>query len=193
MKEKILKSLFGCFFTLSLALSVFAQGTTSRITGTVTDNTGAVVPGATVSLIDEARGTNVNTTTGNNGNYTFDLIDAGTYTVSVEKEGFKKVVSSKNAVNLNVPATVNFSLEIGDVSAVVNVENTAEAVQTSTSGNIGTTIEEKTIEAVPIVGLRGRNPLDLVEFQPRVIVGTNTGGCVHVLDSRDRAFIFTLD
>lgn len=187
------------FSTLTLCLifclgSVsLGQGTTSRITGTVTDNTGAVVPGATVTLIDEARGTSVKTNTGANGTYTFDLIDAGVYTVSVEKDGFKKVVSTRNTVNVNIPATVNFALEIGDVSVVVNVENTAEVVQTSTSGNLGTTIEEQTIQAVPIVGLRGRNPLDVVDFQPGVSVGANTGGGVHINGSRDRAFNYTLD
>ncbi|MGI8543785.1 MAG: TonB-dependent receptor domain-containing protein [Aridibacter sp.] len=88
---------------------------------------------------------------------------------------------------------MNFSLEVGDVSIVVNVENTAELVQTSTSGNLGTTIDERTIEAVPIVGLRGRNPLDIVEFQPGVTVGANTGGGVHVNGSRDRSWNYTLD
>ncbi len=178
---------------LSLVSSVSAQGTTSRVTGNVTDSAGAVVPGAMVVLTNEATKTSLTTTTGDNGGYAFDLIQIGTYTVSVEKEGFKKVVSTKNVVNVNLPTTVNFSLEIGDVSAIVNVENTAELVQTSTSGNLGTTIEEEVIEAVPIVGVRGRNPLDLVDFQPGVNVGSNTGGGVHVNGSRDRSFNFTLD
>jgi len=178
---------------LCFASSLYAQGTTARLTGTVTDGSGAVVPGATVTLTNEGTKTSLTTTTSDRGRYTFDLIQAGTYTVSAEKEGFKKVVSAKNAVNINLPTTVNFKLEIGDVSAIVNVENTAEVVQTSTSGNLGTTIDEKTIEAVPIVGLRGRNPLDVVDFQPGVTVGANTGGGVHVHGSRDRSFNFTLD
>lgn len=178
---------------LSFAASVSGQGTTSRLTGTVKDGTGAVVAGATVSLTNEARGTNLTTTTSESGTFTFDLIQIGTYTVSAEKEGFKKVVSTNNVVNVNQPTTVDFMLEVGDVSIVVNVENTAEVVQTSTSGNLGVTIEEKTIEAVPIVGLRGRNPLDIVDFQPGVAVGSNTGGGVHVNGSRDRSFNYTLD
>lgn len=189
-------------FFISLTVFVFlvgfvshslAQGTTSRFTGTVTDSSGAAVAGATVILSDQARSISLTTTTGNNGNYNFDLIQVGTYTVSVEKSGFKKFVSSNNVVNINQPATVNVVLEVGDVTAVVSVENTAEQVQTSTSGNIGTTIEQKAIESLPIVGLRGRNPLDLVEFQPGVVVGANTGGGVHVNGSRDRAFNYTLD
>ncbi len=173
--------------------SILAQGTTSRFTGTVTDSTGAVVPGALVTLTNEKTRTVITTTTGANGNYTFDLIQVGEYTISVEKEGFKKFVSTKNNVYINQPATVNISLEVGDVSAVVTVENTAELVQTSSSGNLGTVIEQKAVESLPIVGLRGRNPLDLVNFQPGVSVGTNTGGGIHVNGSRDRSFNYTLD
>ncbi|MEO8072123.1 MAG: carboxypeptidase regulatory-like domain-containing protein [Acidobacteriota bacterium] len=180
-------------FLFGLVSQSFAQGTTTRFTGTVTDSSGAAVPGAKVILTDEAKGISLTTTTGDSGSYNFDLIQAGTYTVSVEKEGFNKYVSTKNTVNVNLPATVNVALQVGNVSAVVTVENTAEQVQTSTSGNIGTTIEEKAVESLPIVGLRGRNPLDLVEFIPGVVVGANTGGGIHVNGSRDRSFNYTLD
>ena len=88
---------------------------------------------------------------------------------------------------------MNVELEPGEISAVVNVASSAEAVQTSTSGNLGTTIEQKVLESLPIVGTRGRNPLDLLNFQPGVVFGGNTGGAVNVHGSRDRAFNFTLD
>ncbi len=172
---------------------VFAQGTTSRVTGTVTDNAGSAVSGASVTLTNEGTNVSLTTQTSDSGAYTFDLIQPGNYQVSVEKQGFKKFVSSKNPVNINQPATVNVGLEVGDVSATINVESTAEQVQTSSSGNIGTTVEQRAVESLPIVGLRGRNPLDLINFQPGVVVGGNTGGGVNVNGSRDRAFNFTLD
>jgi hypothetical protein len=171
----------------------FAQGTSSRLTGTTTDTSGAAVPDATVTLTNEATGQSLTTQTSETGAYTFDLISVGTYTITVEKAGFKRFVSTKNNVNVNLPTTLNVPLEVGDVSATVTVENTAEAVQTGTSGNVGTTIEQRTVESLPIVGLRGRNPLDLINFQPGVVVGANIGGGVHVHGSRDRAFNFTLD
>lgn len=179
--------------TLLLTAFVAAQGTTSRVTGTVVDNNGAAVAGATVTLTNPQTNTKLTAVTSDNGNYVFDLIQAGTYTVTVEKEGFKKLVSTGNSALINQPATVNVKLEVGDVSAIVNVESTAEAVQTSTSGNVGSTVEQQTLESLPIVGLRGRNPLDLLNYQPGVVVGANTGGGVHVNGSRDRAFNFTLD
>ncbi len=193
MNRKSLSFILAVFvLTVSSASAVFAQAT-SRFTGTVTDASGAAVPGALVTLTNEATSQTLTAQTGNSGTYSFDLIQTGTYTVAVEREGFKKFVSTKNNANVNLPTTVNVALEIGDVSAVVTVENTAEAVQTGTSGNVGTTIEERTIESLPIVGLRGRNPLELINFQPGVVNGANAGGGVHVHGSRDRAFNFTLD
>ncbi|CAN5756041.1 hypothetical protein BH24ACI3_BH24ACI3_07030 [soil metagenome] len=178
---------------LSVSIVAIAQGTTSRLTGVVSDSSGSAVPGAVVTLTNEGTNATLTTTTSNNGGYVFDLILPGSYTVTVEREGFKKHISSKNTVLINQPATVNVGLEVGEVSAIVSVEGTAEQVQTSTSGNVGSTIEQRTLESLPIVGLRGRNPLDLLNYQPGVVVGANIGGGVHVNGSRDRAFNFTLD
>jgi hypothetical protein len=183
------------FVILSLAFAgiAHAQGTTSRVTGVVQDASGAVIAGASVTLTNE--GTNVAFTTesSSTGTYVFDSVQIGTYTVAVEKPGFKKFVSTGNPVNINQPATVNVSLDAGAVSETVTVTSAAEQVQTSTSGNIGSTIDQKTLENLPIVGTRGRNPLDLLNFQPGVVFGGNTGGAVNVNGSRDRAFNFTLD
>jgi hypothetical protein len=172
--------------TLSLVVISIGQGTTSRVTGTVTDNSGAAVSGATVTLTNEGTNTSQTTQTSESGTYTFDLIQPGSYTITVEKAGFKKYISTKNAALVNQPTTVNAPLEIGDVSAAVTVTGSAEQVQTSSSGNLGSTIEQRTLESLPIVGLRGRNPLDLLNFQPGVVVGGNTGGGVSVNGSRDR-------
>lgn len=191
--DRVLRALASIAFLFLLAGAGFSQGTTSRITGVVSDSAGAPISGATVSLKHEGTGATLKTQTSDSGTYVFDLIQAGSYEVSVEKAGFKKFVSAGNSALINQPSTVNVSLEVGDVSVVVTVNNAAEQVQTSTSGNLGSTIEQKTLESLPIVGLRGRNPLDLLNFQPGVVVGGNTGGGVSVNGSRDRAFNFTLD
>jgi hypothetical protein len=171
------------------------QGTASRVTGTVSDQKGAAVPGAAVTLTNEATQNALNTETSSSGTYVFDSIQVGTYTVTVEKQGFKKFVSTGNSANVNQPATVNVTLDVGGVTEVVQVTATAEVVQTSSSGNFGNTVEQRTLETLPIVGRRGRNPLDLVLLQPGVAntQAITVGGGVHVHGSRDRAFNFTLD
>lgn len=172
---------------------VFGQGTTSRVTGAVTDSSGAAIAGATVTLENEATRVSFKTETSDSGDYVFDLLLPGTYRVTVEKTGFKKFVATGNQALVNQPTTVNIVLPVGGVEEVVTVEGAAEQVQTSTSGNVGSTIDQKALEALPIIGLRGRNPLDLLNFQPGVVSGANTGGGIHVNGSRDRAFNFTLD
>jgi hypothetical protein len=178
---------------------VVGQGTASRVTGVVTDPQGAVVSGATVTLTNEGTKVSFTTQTTSSGTYVFDSVQVGVYTVTVEMPGFKKYVSTANQVNVNQPATVDVALEVGDIANVVTVQATAELVQTSTSGNLGNTVEQRSLEALPIVGERGRNPLLFISLQPGVIgngragTGGNTGGNVHVHGSRDRAFNFTLD
>jgi hypothetical protein len=178
---------------LVAASPAFAQGTTSRLLGVVTDQTGAVVPGATVTLTNEATGVSFTTVTTGAGTYTFEAIQVGTYTVSVELQGFKKFVARGNPINISEPTTVNVKLEPGGIEQQVEVTAAAPVVQTSTSGNIGTTFEQRTIESLPIIGGRGRNPLDLVLTQPGVVSGANTGGGTHVNGARDRSWNFTLD
>ncbi len=183
------------FLLLTFCLTAVAngQGTTSRVTGTVQDANGAAIAGAMVTLTNEATGVSFTTETSDSGTYAFDLVQVGNYTVTVEKQGFKKFVSQANPINVNQPATINATMETGVVTETVTVQAGAEQVQTSTSGNIGSTIDQRTLEALPIVGTRGRNPLDLLNFQPGVVFGGNTGGSVNVNGSRDRAFNFTLD
>jgi Carboxypeptidase regulatory-like domain len=183
------------FLLLTFCLVAVAngQGTASRATGTVLDEKGSAVPGAVVTLTSEATQASLTTETGNSGTYVFDSIQAGKYTVTVEKQGFKKAVSVGNIANINQPVTVNITLEVGGLSETVQILGSADAVQTSSSGNFGNTVETRTLLTLPIVGNRGRNPLEFINFQPGVVTGSNTGGGIHVHGSRDRAFNFTLD
>ena len=125
--------------TFGLVAIASGQGTTSRVTGTVQDANGASVPGALVTLTNEATSVSFTTETSESGTYSFDLVQVGKYTLTFEKQGFKKFISTANPVNVNVPATVNVMLETGGLTESVTVQAGAEQVQTSTSGNIGST------------------------------------------------------
>lgn len=179
---------------IALAFSIVSgQGTTSRLIGVVTDPSGASIPGATVKLISEGTNAAFTARTADNGAYFFEAVQSGLYTLSVETAGFKKYTSKGNRVAIGEPTTVNIKLEVGAVSESVEVLAVAEVVQTSSSGNFGNLFSETVIKDLPIVGSRGRNPLDLVTRQPGVVSGANTGGGTHVNGARDRAWNFTVD
>jgi hypothetical protein len=175
------------------AIEVLGQGTTSRVTGIVEDPSGAAVAGANVKLTNEASNTSFETRTSETGNYVFDAIQVGNYTVTVEASGFRKFASNGNRVSIGSPTTVNVRLEVGQITEQIQVSAVAELVQTSTSGNIGNVLNEKTIKDMPIIGTRGRSPLQLILLQPGVVTGPSTGAEVHVHGARDRAFNYTLD
>lgn len=173
--------------------SLFAQGTTSRVTGTVLDRTGAPVPRASVKLINEGTQATFTTVTGDAGTYVFDSVQVGNYTIEVEVSGFKKFTSRHNPLTIGQPMTVNATLEIGTLTESVEVAGSAEQVQTETSGNIGNLLTGRSIRDLPIVGTRGRNPIDLVLVMPGVVNGANTGGGVHVNGARDRSWNYLVD
>ena len=174
---------------------MWGQGTTSRVVGTVTDPTGSVVPAAQVTLTNEDTGVAFHTTTTGAGNYAFEAIQVGTYRVDISAAGFRKFTSPGNRVIVSEPTTVNAKLEVGTNAESVEVSGAAELVQTSTSGNIGSTIEQRTLVDLPIVGTRERSPLDLVYTQPGVIPtdGNMAGGGIYIHGARDRAWNYTLD
>jgi len=179
--------------TIAFGCVLSGQVSTSRLTGSVADPSGAPVAGAKVTIHNEQTGAARSTTLSDSGVYTFDAIDTGLYTVEVEAPGFKKVTLTGNEVRIGQPTTVNATLEVGAVTETVEVSGAAEVVQTSTSGNYGNVLTEQLIRDLPIVGTRGRNPLNLVMLQPGTFDGANTGGGFHVHGARDRAWNFTLD
>src|ERR1700752_461837 len=92
-----------CLLVTATVTNTFAQGTTSRVTGVVQDKNGAAIPGATVTLTNDANGTALTTTTSDSGVYTFDLIQVGSYSIMIEKQGFKKYLSNHNHSKFNQP------------------------------------------------------------------------------------------
>jgi hypothetical protein len=180
------------FFVCACA-TAFGQGTTSRVLGTVQDSSGAVVPAATVKLVNEGTRITFTATTSSAGSYVFEAVQPGSYELDVEAAGFRNFVSHGNDVAIGQPATINVKLDIGAMTDKVEVTGSSEVVQTSTSGNYGNLVSQEAVMDLPIVGTRGRNPLDLVLFQPGVVSGSPTGGGIMVHGARDRSWNYTLD
>src|SRR5215469_3326748 len=120
------------FVSASIAL---AQGTTSRISGTVTDQTGAVVPNATVTATNDATGVAFTTHSSPSGTYAFDSLQIGSYTVKVDAQGFNQFVSRGNVLAIGVPTSVDPKLKPGSNTETVTVEGGYGLVQTESSGN----------------------------------------------------------
>ncbi|MFN9262122.1 MAG: TonB-dependent receptor domain-containing protein [Acidobacteriota bacterium] len=175
--------------SLSLILLVpgFAQTSTTQFSGTVSDSSGAIIPGATVVATNEATGLKYTLATTDAGLFAFPSIPVGSYSLVVEKTGFKKFQLAKIVLQINTPATVNATLEIGSATETIQVEATAEILQT-TGATIGNVIERKAIEALP---LNGRNPLNLLIYEPGVV--QRSGGTVSVNGSRTGAVNVTID
>jgi hypothetical protein len=95
------------------AAAGFAQTSTSRITGTVTDPSGAVVPGASVTAINEATGVTYTQVTSEGGMFSFPSVPLGLYTVKVELTGFKMAENKGNVLEINTPLIVNILLQVG--------------------------------------------------------------------------------
>ena len=187
--------LFVATFLLS-ASAVLAQGTTSRISGTVSDLTGAVVPNATVTATNDATSVSYTTHSSAAGTYAFDSLQIGSYTVKVDAPGFSEFVSKGNVLSIGVPTSVDPKLKAGSNTETVTVEGGYGLVQTESSGNFGGIIDSVTMTQLPIVGTRGRNPVGFTQYMPGVIQNNSAnapGGDIVVNGSRDRAWNYVLD
>ena len=127
-----------------------AQDIVGRISGTVTDSQGAVVPDARVTITNEATGVSrPPISTNGAGFYVADALPVGTYSVTVEKNGFKRTTMTGNSVTAGGRLTVDAKLDIGTVTETVSVQATTITTNT-TSGEISTTITNQEVENVPL-------------------------------------------
>src|SRR5436190_19361960 len=106
----LLRSL--CLFVFSLA-ALFGQTGTSRVRGVVTDTSGAVVPGAAVSAKHESTGLERSMQSNGSGQFLFEALPLGKYTITVALQGFKKVTTTGNELQVGEPLTVDIKLEPG--------------------------------------------------------------------------------
>jgi hypothetical protein len=151
MKSIWLGMLFS-WLVMILAPAVVAQQTNGIIQGTVTDDAGAVVTGATVSVVNDSTQSTRAVTSGTDGSYAFTELLPGRYHVQVTKEGFK--TESQQGVELHVASTVvlNVKLAVGTASEVVTVEANPMEVET-TSGTLGNVLEGPQVRELPLNGL----------------------------------------
>ena len=151
---------------LSLATSAWAQTDTGRVTGAVTDSTGALLPGAAVTLTNTATGAVQTATSGNDGNYTFAAVTRGNYKVAAAATGFA-TASESFELQVSQVKTANFQLIPGASGTTVDVTSAAPIVDVSTSST-GEVIEGRQVVDLP---LGQRNFLQLTTLTPGVTRG----------------------
>jgi outer membrane receptor protein involved in Fe transport len=182
-----------CFGTAAFG----QQLTKGTLKGTVADPTTAVVPGAKVTVRNDATGATVNTTTDNDGAFAAADLLPGTYTVTVEKQGYKKTVQT----NVNVVAAVISStavvLAAGNISEVVTVTGAGEAALETESSQVSGTINTRKVEDLPSNGAGGGIDT-LALLVPGVTAsranGSNTNGtALSVNGNRTRSNNFQID
>ena len=154
---------------LITSIATLAQTGTTSLRGTITDKSGASVPGAKVHLANTSQGLERDTVSGDNGEYEFLGLQPGTYSLAIEKDGFRKYEQSKVQLLVNLPATLNLTLEIGTTTQTVEVSVTTQTLNT-TDASIGNAFSEAQVKELP---LEGRNVPELLSLQPGVAYPNN--------------------
>jgi Carboxypeptidase regulatory-like domain/TonB dependent receptor len=162
---KRLQFCLAVFAVLALTLSAFAQVQNGQFAGTVTDPTGAAVPNAKVTVTNEGTNLAVSATTNSSGNFTVRELPVGTYTLTAEASGFKKVSDTRVVLNAGVIAHVDFKMALGQASEVVEVTGAVAQVDTEDS-KLAATVGATQIASLP---LNGRNVFDLIQMQPGAV------------------------
>jgi len=158
------------FFVVAAAIAVVALPSQAQfnasLTGTVQDSTGAIVPGATVTLTNNSTQQVKTSTSGAGGDYRFSELAPGTYQLVVTAPGFQGTTLANLALAAETPRDVPVTLKAGEVSQTVTVNGDQVASLQTADASIGTTIDGEAVERLPVVG---GNPYELLRTAPGIV------------------------
>ena len=146
------------FLALMLAGPAWAQATTAQISGSVRDQSGAVLPGVEITATQTATGVKRSTVSNETGNYVLASLPIGPYMLQAELPGFKSYVQTGIVLQVDDSSAINVVLQIGQVSEQVEVQANAALVETRTTA-IGQAVTNQQIAEMP---LNGRDPHELI-------------------------------
>jgi hypothetical protein len=162
-------------FCLGSVLALWAQSTsTGTVAGTVSDQSGAVVAGATVTLTDKATNTPRTATTNESGRYIFTNVPPGTYDMSISKQGFATMKAPDVNVKVGTATTLNGTLQVGGATVEVEVKAAGTELQTM-NATVGNTITGIALDSLPSLN---RDISTFVELQPGVSPDGSVAGAV---------------
>src|SRR6266851_9998529 len=169
--RKAIQLLGGVMGMLLLCLPLFSQGSAGRILGTVTDQSGGVVAGATVTITDTERGVTKTLVTNEPGDYNAPALNPSTYKIRVEAKGFKAVERQNVVLEVGKEVRVDVSLSPGAVAETMTIVESVPLVET-TNATLGGTLNNADINDMP---LNGRNYQSLLSLRPGVVVQPGGG------------------
>ena len=152
--------------SLLVSVSLHAQADTGSIQGTIKDQTGAVIPGAKVSLTNEGTNLTISLNSGGDGSYIFVPVKIGVYAVSAEAPGFAKAVQPHITLNIQQQIVADLTLKPGAVTQTIEVTAAPPALQTQ-NASVGQVVNARNVNNLP---LNGRN----FTFLAQLAVGVNT-------------------
>jgi outer membrane receptor protein involved in Fe transport len=156
------------FLMVSLVLpSDLSAQSTAEVRGVVQDETGGIIPGATVTAINELTGLERSTSSDDGGRFIFPRLPVGSYRVEATLQGFRKFATATFRLNVEDVQQVNVVMAVGQLSDAVTVSGSALAVET-VGGAISEVVDERRIRELP---LNGRDPLQLQLLLPGVVPG----------------------
>lgn len=161
-KKHLLTMLTVLVLSLCISQSISAQAVYGSISGTVTDNTGAVIPDATVTIRSVERNTSDTVSTNNSGFFTKERLLPGQYEIKVEKSGFNTGQTKSVTVSVDTQTNANIELTPGEVSVVVDVDVAGEVLKTDRA-DVATTFTERQVAELPIID---RNFTKLILLTP---------------------------
>jgi len=160
--SRIVRALLPALVLALIATPGFTQATTGRISGTVTDSQGGLLPGASVTATEVRTAFSRTATTDAQGAFVFVNLPLGTYTVGAELQGFTKEVKTGYVLVADGRLTADFTLAVGSINETVEVSVESETVNT-TSGEIARTVDRQQVQNL---ALNGRNYLQLTTLIP---------------------------
>ena len=154
----------------AVSLSAQTSLSTSAVTGTVYDKTGAVVPKASIELLDMATGARRSTTSANLGEYFFTAIQPGNYRITVSAQGFRRAIVNGVKVSVGKSTLMNVTLELGEVTQVVEVQAGVATELQTLNASVGNLLDQRMLDNLP--SLR-RDATEILLFQPMSSPGFN--------------------
>jgi hypothetical protein len=192
--KRVLVGLLAC--VLSSGISAFAQSTFGSIIGTVKDQSGSVVPGATVTLVNQGTSATRTAMSSASGNYEFINLDAGTYQVTIAANGFKDVVFDHLVLQARDTQRIDASLTVGSASQTVEVQAAGDVITTDQSALASTKTGHELVDLPVAVFSRSNgstSPILTLTTEPGVQVDNSPNSNLVIAGTTPALMSFTID